>query len=738
MKKIILSIDGMTCSACSQGLEKYLNKQEGIVKASVNLVLAQALIEYDDNIDILTLENYIKEAGFISLGIYNPTKENKKDNRKIFLLIYGVLALIVLYISMSHMIGLPSIEYIDMMKNPTNYSIALFILTIPFLIYGKDIFISGIKNVIHKTPNMDTLVSLGVFSSFLYSLFSITMILTNNNPTTYVESLYFESCAIIIYFIKLGRFIDGRSKEKTKEALKELVQITPTIAHLKKDKEEVEVTIDEVNKGDILIAKPGMKIAVDGIVVSGETHLDEAFITGESVPTKKIVNDKVVAGSINLDGYIEYKAEKIGKNSTISEIVRLVVEATNTKAPIQRYADQVSGIFVPSIILIAIITFITYLLLGNTLSVSLTTFVTVLVVACPCALGLATPLAIVVSEGLCAKNGILVKTSETLENAHKVDTIAFDKTGTLTYGNLKISKIYNFSDYKENELIEKVASLEAKTTHPIAKAFSTYASENKISPQEVTSFNNIAGIGLEGIVENKKIYVGNSKIFNKLKITNKYTKEEKELATSGNSIIFVIEEKKVIALIGVKDIVRDNAKMTISKLKKLGKNIIMLTGDNKETANIIAKSIGINTVISEVLPKEKTKVIKDLIKNNYNVMMVGDGINDAPSLATASIGVSINGGTDIAADSSDVILMNDNLEKILSLIDISKKTIRNIKQNLFWAFFYNVCMIPIAIGLFSKFGIKMNPMLAGFAMTMSSLTVIFNALRLKRWKDDKR
>lgn len=737
MKKIILSIDGMTCSACSQGLEKYLNKQEGIVKASVNLVLAQALIEYDDNIDILTLENYIKEAGFISLGIYNPTKENKKDNRKIFLLIYGVLALIVLYISMSHMIGLPSIEYIDMMKNPTNYSIALFILTIPFLIYGKDIFISGIKNVIHKTPNMDTLVSLGVFSSFLYSLFSITMILTNNNPTTYVESLYFESCAIIIYFIKLGRFIDGRSKEKTKEALKELVQITPTIAHLKKDKEEVEVTIDEVNKGDILIAKPGMKIAVDGIVVSGETHLDEAFITGESVPTKKSVNDKVVAGSINLDGYIEYKAEKIGKNSTISEIVRLVVEATNTKAPIQRYADQVSGIFVPSIILIAIITFITYLLLGNTLSVSLTTFVTVLVVACPCALGLATPLAIVVSEGLCAKNGILVKTSETLENAHKVDTIVFDKTGTLTYGNLKISKIYNFSDYKENELIEKVASLEAKTTHPIAKAFSTYASENKISPQEVTSFNNIAGIGLEGIVENKKIYVGNSKIFNKLKITNKYTKEEKELATSGNSIIFVIEEKKVIGLIGVKDIVRDNAKMTISKLKKLGKNIIMLTGDNEETANIIAKSIGINTVIAEVLPKEKTKVIKDLIKNNYNVMMVGDGINDAPSLATASIGVSINGGTDIAADSSDVILMNDNLEKILSLIDISKKTIRNIKQNLFWAFFYNVCMIPIAIGLFSKFGIKMNPMLAGFAMTISSLTVIFNALRLKRWKEDK-
>jgi len=735
MKKTILSIDGMTCSACSSGLEKYLNKQDGIISASVNLVLAQALIEYKDNLTIEQLETFVKEAGFESLGIYNGEQEKKKDNGKFFLVIYGVLAIIVLYVSMSHMVGLPVIPFLHMMHHPINYAICLFILTIPFLMYGKDIFVSGIKNILHKTPNMDTLVTIGVFSSLTYSIFSTIMILLNNNTMLYIESLYFESCAIIIYFIKLGRYVDGRSKEKTKEALKELVQITPTKAVLNRDGKEVEVTIDEVKKNDILICKPGMKIAVDGIIINGETHLDEAFITGESVPAKKNINDKVIAGSINLDGYIEYKAEKIGKDSTISEIVRLVVEATNTKAPIQRLADKVSGYFVPAIIIIAILTLISYLLLGNSVSSSITTFVTVLVVACPCALGLATPLAIVVSEGLCAKNGILVKTSETLENAHKVDTIVFDKTGTLTYGNLKISKIFNYSKYTDNQLIERVASIEAKTTHPISKAFETYATEHKLKGTEVDEFKNISGIGLQGYINNKKIYVGNNKLFSKFKIDNKYEKDEKELSTLGNSIIYVIENDKVIGLIGVKDIVRTNAKKTILRLKKLGKNIIMLTGDNKETAHIIADSVGIDTVIANVMPQDKTRVIKDLIQNGNNVMMVGDGINDAPSLATANIGVSVNGGTDIAADSSDVILMNDNLERIVSLIDISKKTIRNIKQNLFWAFFYNVCMIPIAIGLFRSFDIIMNPMIAGFAMTISSLTVVFNVLRLKRWKE---
>ena len=732
MQKVILSIGGMSCSACSSGLEKYLNKQDGIIKASVNLVLGQALIEYEDNLVLDDLNRFVKEAGFESLGIYDETKKENKQKGKKTLIIFSILSIIVLYISMSHMLHLPVIPFLHMIKYPINYSACLLILSIPYLFYGFDIFKSGYKNLIHKTPNMDTLVSIGVLSSFLYSLFGTIMIL--NGKIEYVERLYFESACIVIYFIKLGRFIDLRSKEKTKEAIKDLVQITPTKAIVKINNGEKEISIDEVKKGDILICKPGIKVAVDGIITKGSSHIDESFITGESIPVKKEMDEMVVAGSLNLDGYIEYKAERIGKDSTISEIVRLVVEATNTKAPIARIADKVSGIFVPSIMIIAFLTLIIYLLLGTDINSSLTHFVTVLVVACPCALGLATPLAIVVSEGLCAKNGILVKTSETLENAHKVDTIVFDKTGTLTYGNLKISKIFNYSNYSEKELIRIVASIESKSTHPIANAFINYTNDNKLKLINVSDFINLTGVGLTAKLKKNEYYIGNSKILKKLNIDNTYIKDEEELSQQGNSIIYVIENHKVIAVIGVKDIVRANSKKVMKELKKLNKQVIMLTGDNELTANVIAKEIGIDEVIANVLPKDKVNKIKELMSLNKQVMMIGDGINDAPSLAMANIGVSISSGTDIANNSADVILMNDNLINLLNLITISNRTIRNIKQNLFWSFFYNICMIPIAIGLLSRWNINMNPMVAGFAMTISSLTVIFNALRLKKLK----
>lgn len=733
MKKVILKIEGMSCSACSTGLEKYLNRQKGIVSASVNLVLAQALIQYEEELSLSEIEKFVSEAGFKSLGIYHGEEENQKENRKAYFVINSILVLLVLYISMSHMIGLPVIPFLHMLKYPRNYSVCLFVFTIYFLWYGKDIMRNGIKNAIHKTPNMDTLVTLGVSASFIYSVYNMIMVFIGN--TVSVENLYFESCCIIIFFIKLGRYIDGKSKEKTKDAIKELVQITPKTAILKTKSGEKEVTIDEIKKDDILIAKPGDRIAVDGVIIDGDTHLEESFITGESIPSKKKKKDKVIAGAINMDGIIEYKAEKIGKDSTISEIVKLVVEATNTKAPIARIADKVSGIFVPSIIIIAVLTLIVYFILGMEFREAIISFVTVLVVACPCALGLATPLAVVVSEGLCAKNGILVKTSETLENAHKVDTIVFDKTGTLTYGNLKISKILNYSNNSNHQLIEKVASLEKNATHPIGAAFINYVRENKLKILKVDKFKNIAGVGLTGIINKKEIYIGNHKLFDEVKIKNDRKEEEESLRNDGNSIVYVIENKKIIGLIGVKDIVRDNAKKTISRLHKLKKEVIMLTGDNEKTANIIATKIGITKVIANVLPNEKASVIKNLLHEDKNVMMVGDGINDAPSLAIASIGVSIHSGTDIAADSSDVILMQDNLEKIPALIEISKKTLMNIKQNLFWAFFYNICMIPIAIGFLRPLKISLNPMIAGIAMTISSLTVVLNALRLKTWKE---
>lgn len=732
MKKIILKIEGMTCSACSSSLEKYLLKQEGINDALVNLVMSSASITYEDNITIDDLNRFVSEAGFKSLGLYNEN-EDKDNNKTKYFVVNGILALLVLYISMSHMIHLPVIPFLNMINYPVKYSVCLFIFSLYFIYFGKDIIISGIKNIKYKSPNMDTLVTLGVVSSFIFSTFNMIMILKGNNE--YVENLYFESVCIILYLIKFGRYIDGISKEKTKDTIKGLVTITPNKAILFINNKEKKVSIDEVKKGDILIVKPGNRFAVDGVIVKGSTHVDESFISGESIPIKKSINDKVVAGSINLDGEVLYKAENIGRDSTISEIVRLVVEATNTKAPIARIADKVSGIFVPVVIFIALLTLIIHLILGASFNESIVYFVTVLVCACPCALGLATPLAIVVSEGLCAKNGILVKKSEILENVNKIDVIVFDKTGTLTYGNLRISKIINKSNYSDNDLIEIVSSLENKTAHPIASSFKEYSKTNNLKSLDVDDFKNIAGIGLSGTINDKSYLIGNNKLFDKYKINNNMLREEKKLSLDGNSIVYVIEDKKVIGLIGVKDIIRDNAKDVINKLKNIDKRIIMLTGDNEITADIIAKSIGIKEEIANVSPKDKSNKIKELKNKGFKVMMVGDGINDAPSLSLADIGVSLNSAIDIAVDSADVILMRNDLNSIYNLFDIGKRTLGNIKENLFWAFFYNACMIPISCGLFKFINITMNPMIAGLAMTLSSFTVIINALRLKRWKE---
>ena len=734
MKKVILKIDGMTCSACSNGLEKYLNKQEGIQNASVNLVMSNALIEYDEKkLNLEQLETFVKKAGFKSLGLYdNKTEEDKNKGEKTKFIIFGVLAVILLYISMGHMVGMPIFDFLNMHKSPINYTIVLLILTLGFIYYGFDILKNGYKNLIHKTPNMDTLVSIGVISSMAYSLYSMVMIFQGKHE--YVEYLYFESAAIVIFFIKLGRYLDGISKDKTKEAIQKLVQITPNKAIVKVDGKEKEVTIDEIKKGDIVVSHAGDRISVDGEIVSGKAHLDESFITGESKPSSKTIGNKVIAGSINYNGYLEYKAEKIGRDSTISQIVRLVVEATNTKAPIAKIADKVSGYFVPAVIIIAVLTFIGYLVLGFPFNEAISAFVTILVVACPCALGLATPLAIVVSEGTCANEGILVKKSEILENAEKINTIVFDKTGTLTYGTLKIAKIINYSNIEEKELMQYVGSLEAKSTHPIAKAFEQYLKENKIQNLEVKEFENISGYGIKGVVADKEIILGNAKILTYFNIENKYQEDETLLSKEGNSIIYVAQNKEVIAIIGVNDIVRENAKQVIEKLNKNNIQTIMLTGDNEETAKIIAEKIGITDVIANVVPSEKADIIKKLKAENKKVMMCGDGINDSPALANADIGVSVNSGTDIAMDSSDVILMKNDLSKILDLINISKHTIRNIKQNLFWAFFYNSLMIPVSMGLLKPWGISINPMLAGFAMVISSLTVILNSLRLKKVK----
>ncbi len=725
MKKIVLKVDGMTCSACSAGLEKYLNKQIGVKEANVNLVLSIATIEYE-KITKKDLENYIKKAGFKSLGEFKGINEiDTKENDKHKLIYVSVLMLLIMYISMGPMLKLPNLPFINH-NYPLLLASIMFLVTLFFLWYGYDILKSGLKNLFHKMPNMDTLVMFSVVFSFLYSFYGYIMIIFEAEE--YLKNLYFEATCMIIYFIKLGRVIEDASKEKTKDAIKKLVQITPQYAILKKDGEEKKITIDEVKKDDLLICRSGDRIAVDGVVLNGKTYVDESFITGESVPVLKEEKSRLLAGSINYDGYIEYKAIKIGKESTISELVKLVVEATNTKSKVQKLADRISGYFVPVILFISLLTFLVNILCGLSVTKSFLHMITVLVVACPCALGLAVPLVVVVSNGLCAQKGLFLRSGAVLEKAKNIDTIIFDKTGTLTFGKLNLFKLFNYSKYDDANLLNIVSNIESKSSHPISTAF-------KVNKQlDVSNFKTLNGLGIYGEVNNQEYYLGNQELLANLKIKNVNNADYDYLVKNGCSIIYIIENHKVIGLIGVRDIIRTDIKNIIDKFNKNNIDVIMLTGDNTTTAQIIARELGITNVIANVLPKAKAEYIKKLTSEDKKVIMVGDGINDAPALVNATIGISVNDGTDVAMDSADVILMNNDISNILDLISISKQAYQVIKQNLFWAFFYNICMLPIAMGLFSNFGINMTPMFGSVAMIFSSLTVVLNSLRFERGK----
>lgn len=732
MKKVTLKIGGMSCSACSNGLEKFLNKQDGIYEASVNLVMNNATIQYDE--EVLNIEGLgllVKKAGFESLGLENFKKEdNKKEQKKKRISIYILLALslIMMYISMGHMVGLPTLKIIDMNVNPKNYCLVLFILSLPSLYLGRDILYNGYKNLVNLMPNMDTLVSIGILSSFLFSVYETILVLLGNELT----HVYFESSVMIVFFLKVGRYIDNLSKTKTTEAIQDLMLLTPASAQVLRDGKIENVTIDEINKGDIVIAKSGETIAVDGKIVRGETTINESFITGESVPKAKGIGDMVIAGSINCDGYIEYEAIKIGKESTVSEIVRMVVEATNTKAPISRVADIASRYFVLGVLIVAVFGFLGYLVFTKDISKAINIFVTVLVVACPCALGLATPIAMVVSNGKSARNGILVKNNAILEAFHKIDTIVFDKTGTLTEGSLKIQEEYYFN-ISRTEALKLIGSLEKGSLHPIATSINEVIKKENISLIDLENITNVSGKGIKAFVNKKEVLVGNEKLLDEFGI--ELTKEEKEIIekvkNNGNTLLLLTLDKKLVSVIGAKDKIKESAKLIIESIKNKKIEVVMLTGDSHSAATSIASKLKIDRVISDVLPTEKAKVIKELKENKNCVAMVGDGINDAPSLALADIGISISCATDIAINSADVVLMEDDLGKINTLYNISKKTIKIVKENLFWAFLYNICLIPIALGAFSFLGLTINPMIASCAMMFSSLSVILNALRLR-------
>ena len=738
MKKITLSIDGMTCSACSNGLEKFLNKQKGISKAEVNLIMNNALIEYDEKlVQLEDINRFIKEAGFRSLGKYKLNLEQKQNKERFFILVFlTILELFLLYVSMAHMFNLPQFSFLSIEKYASNYAILLFTLATISLVFGNRIIKNGIKNLIHGMPNMDTLVTLGVLTSYIYSIYGTVNILKGIRTLEFAHSLYFESAAMVIFFVELGQYIENKNKDKTKEAIQRLVTITPKDAVIIKDGEEEVVTIDEIKKGDICVLKPGARVAVDGEIVEGETHIDESFITGESIPVKKGPTMKVVAGSINYDGTVKYRAEKIGKDSAISEIVKMVSEASSTKAPIGRLADRISGIFVPIVICIAIIAFVGWYYTTSDMSYAIKIFVSVLVVACPCSLGLATPLAIVVATGACSKKGILVKSGEALENASKIKNILFDKTGTLTKGSIEVSKFYNYSKEKDEDVLKYLASVEKKSEHPIAKAIVNYAKERKSMIVACQDFKAIPGQGVYAKIKDDELYIGNRNLV-ATKLQNdddeliaKINHDEEELTTSGNSIFYLVKNDEIISLIGVKDIIRENAKNLIKALKENNISSVMLTGDNEKTARKIASELEIDEVESDKSPKEKAKIV-EIYKEKGITAMCGDGINDSVSLVNADIGIAISNGTDVSIDSANVVLMNDNLIKILDLINISKKTIRIIKQNLFWAFIYNIIMIPVACGLLKPFEIEINPMIGSFTMMLSSFIVVINSLRLK-------
>lgn len=721
MKMVRLKVEGMTCSACSSGLEKFLKKQKGIFSATVNLVLGMIEVEYE-NLTVSDIEKYIEQAGFLSQGVYSYADDRKiYQNKKKNLIIFGLLLLFLMYLSMGSMLSLP--ELFPYSVYPISYGMLLLGISVLFLIYGFDVIKSGFVNLIHRMPNMDTLVLFSVAFSFFYSLYGLVQVWLGSFH--FLHQLYFESLCMILYFVKLGRFIENASKDKTTSTIQNLVTITPKKAVMKQGDAFVSVSLDEIKVGDVLVCRPGEKFAVDGDVVDGEGYVDESFITGESVPVLKKKDTLVLAGSVNYDNTIFYQAKKIGKETMVSNIVNMVVASLNQKSKVERIADKISSYFVPFIFGVAVVSFIIKMLLGLSFSVSFHTFVTVLVVACPCALGLAVPLVISVSYGICANKGIVIKKGDVLEKMRDIDKVVFDKTGTLTYGKLSVFKVFSYS-VDHYFLLKVVRSLESYSVHPIASAF---PKEDLLS---VSNFSLISGMGIEGDIEGKHYYVGSLKLLKKLGIRQTYSKDYKNLIGRGCSVLYLADETQVLGLIGVVDVVRENMKEVISQLKELGISSVMLTGDNLEVGKRVAKELGIEEVHADVLPQDKAAIIQRYVSSSNQVVMVGDGVNDAIALVEATVGISVSNGTDVANDASDVILMNHNLSNLVDFIMISKKANLILRENLFWAFFYNICMIPIAVGVLEPWGVVLNPMLASLFMTISSLMVVFNSLRLMK------
>ncbi len=740
MTKHKFSISGMHCAACSASIEKALNKLPGIKEAKVNLLSETLSVIYDDNLtDCEKIADTVNSLGFICSDYdFNSAKKQSEkvvkqlDGMKKRLYSSFVFFILIMYISMGHMVSLPLPKIISPHHSLLNFALIQLIITIPVLIINRAYFISGLKSLKNGSPNMDTLITTGSLSSLLYGIYLIIMIIANKSSPQTAHDFYFESAVTILTLITLGKYLEAKSKRKTTSAIEALMDMTPKTALLYNDGKITEINANKLKKGDIILVKPGMSIPADGIITEGETSVDESSLTGESMPVSKSIGNEVTTATINLSGSFTFRVTAAGFDTVFSQIIELVEEASNSKAPVSRLADKISSFFVPAVMLISLLSFIFWMFFQNDFNLAFSMGISVLVISCPCALGLATPVAIMVGTGRGAQSGIMIKSAQFLEISHKIKTVVFDKTGTITTGKIKVTEIITNGKISENDFIKLSASLEALSEHPLGKAVVKKADGIELIKCE--NFKATFGKGVTGTLNGEAYIGGNEKFLNENGYdTSLFAEKSIELKKNGATVLYFGHKNETIGIIAVSDTIRETSRQAIKELNDMGIKTVMLTGDNIKTAEYIGKQVGISQIIADVLPKEKEEKIRSLMNDTNIVAMVGDGVNDAPALSRADVGIAIGGGSQIASNAADVVLMKDNISDVKGLIKLSEKVMKNIKMNLFWAFFYNILGIPVAAGIFYiPFGLKLNPMIAAAAMSLSSVCVVTNALRLRK------
>ena len=758
MKKEKFDVTGMTCSACSARVEKTVSAMEGTEEVNVNLLKNTMVVSYDENsTDSNEIIAAVKNAGYgASLQVNNQVKTKKSNeavdiaametkNMKIRLIVSLIFTVPIFYISMGHMMNWPLPGFLLGNENAMVFVFTQFLLLIPVVFVNFKFYRIGFKTLAQRAPNMDSLIAIGSSAAILYGIYAIYKIAFGLGRGDmqivhhFAMDVYFESAAMILTLITLGKFFEARAKDKTSDAISKLMDLAPKNAVVIRDGKEITIDAEDVLKGDIVVVKAGEAVAVDGVIIEGNGSLDESAITGESIPVDKTIGDKVIGATVNKSGYFKMEATNVGDETTLSQIVKLVDDATSSKAPIAKLADKISGVFVPIVIGIAIVSFTAWLALGMGFEFALSMGISVLVISCPCALGLATPTAIMVGTGKGATNGILIKSADALETAHSIDAIILDKTGTVTAGKPEVIDVICADDIKENKLVRMAYSMEKMSEHPLGQAIVKYGEENNIEALEVSGFEQIAGRGLKAVIDGVICFGGNLSLMEDENINGVYKEQGASLAEDGKTPLYFSADGQFIGIIAIADTIKQTSKEAVDELKNMGIEVLMVTGDNEKTANAIGRQVNISNVIAQVMPQDKEEAVKKLQSEGKKVAMVGDGINDAPALARADVGIAIGAGTDIAMESADIVLMKNDLLDVSTAIQLSHKVMRNIKQNLFWAFFYNIIGIPVAAGVFYlSLGWKLSPMIGAAAMSFSSVCVVSNALRLRFFKPKRK